>query len=406
MDDPLGTAWNRAIVGPGMVRVLTATRQRVESIDIVRGAIMILMALDHTRDFFGLPGNPTNLATASAPLFLTRWITHFCAPGFFLLMGTGAYLARRRRSTGEFVRFLLTRGFWLIVLDLVVLRCFAYQFNVDYRVTMLLVLWALGWALIGLAAVAWLPTSAIALVGVAIIAGHNLLDGVRSSNPLWNVLHVPGFVVNTPGHVVFVAYPLVPWIGVTMAGYTLGALYAWPAERRGAALIRTGCLLVALFAAVRALNGYGDPAPWVYQRTVLFTVLSFLNTTKYPPSLSFLLMTLGPVLLALAWVERVRLTRVRPLVVFGRVPLFYFALHFAVLHAVATVVCLVRYGSAHWMFESPDLAHYPFSPPPGWGFTLPVVYAVWIAAVIAVYPLCRWFAGVKSRSRAWWLSYL
>lgn len=389
-----------------MTGVDQPNRRRIESIDLVRGAIMILMALDHTRDFFGLPGNPTNLATASAGLFFTRWVTHFCAPGFFFLMGTGAYLAGRRRSGIALARFLASRGAWLVFLDLVVLRCFAYQFNVDYRVTMLLVLWALGWALIALALVVWLPVSIIAAIGCVMIGGHNLLDGVQSTNPFWRVLHAPGVVFNGSGHVVFAAYVLVPWIGVTMAGYALGVVYAWTPERRGRLLVRLGMALTLAFFVVRSINVYGDPVPWTHQRNALFTVLSFLNTTKYPPSLAFLLMTLGPVTLALAWTERLRASWVRPVLDYGRVPLFYYIVHFGVLHALATAVCLMRYGSAHWMFESPDLAHYPFSPPPGWGFPLPIVYLAWASVVIGVYPLCRWFAGVKARSRARWLSYL
>jgi len=373
----------------------------------VRGAIMVLMALDHTRDFFGIPGqNPTNLATASAALFLTRWVTHFCAPVFFLLMGAGAFLAGQRRSRADFVGFLVTRGAWLIVLDLVVLRCFAYQFNFDYRVTMLLVLWALGWALIFLAAVVWLPVRLIALIGGFIVATHNLLDGFRFANPLWLILHGPGLVYNNSGHVVFAAYPLVPWIGVTALGYALGSVYTWPADRRRRLLIRTGVALTIGFVVIRGLNIYGDPVPWKSQAAALFTGLSFLNTTKYPPSLAFLLMTLGPALLALAWAERPAANWQRPLLVFGRVPLFYYVAHFVLLHVAAVVICFAKYGSAHWMFESPDLGNYPFTPPPGWGFTLPVVYLAWMSVVIGVYPLCRWFAALKARRRDPWLSYL
>jgi uncharacterized membrane protein len=238
------------------------------------------------------------------------------------------------------------------------------------------------------------------------IAGHNLLDGVRSTNPLWTILHSPDVVINASGHVVFAAYVLVPWIGVTMAGYALGAVYTWTPERRRRVLVRLGVALTLAFFVARALNVYGDPSPWTHQRTAFFTILSFLNTTKYPPSLSFLLMTLGPVLLALAWTERVSAKWTRPVLAYGRTPLFYYVVHFSVLHVLATAVCVLRYGSAHWMFESPDLAHYPFSPPPGWGFTLPVVYVVWATVVIGIYPLCRWFAGVKARSRLPLLSYL
>jgi uncharacterized membrane protein len=368
---------------------------------------MILMALDHTRDFFGIPGqNPTNLATASAALFLTRWVTHFCAPVFFFLMGTGAFLAGQRRSRTALSRFLLTRGAWLIVLELVVLRCFAYQFNFDYRVTMLLVLWALGWALIFLAALVWLPVPAIAVIGGVMVVTHNLLDALRFTNPVWLVLHGPGVVLNQSGHVVFAAYPLVPWIGVTALGYALGAAYTWTPERRRRLLLGAGAALIIAFFVIRGLNVYGDPSPWKSQPTALFTALSFLNTTKYPPSLAFLLMTLGPALLALAWAERSAHTWHRPLLVFGRVPLFYFVWHFVLLHAAAVVICVVKYGTAHWMFESPDLGNYPFTPPPGWGFTLPVVYLAWVTVVLAVYPLCRWFAALKARRRNAWLSYL
>jgi uncharacterized membrane protein len=379
---------------------------RLGSIDLVRGAIMVVMALDHTREFFGLPINPTNLATTTPSLFLTRWITHFCAPGFFLLMGTGAFLAGQRRQTSELPRFLLTRGAWLIVLDLVVLRCFAYQFNFDYRVTMLLVLWALGWALIALGLVVRLSPALIATIGGVMIAGHNLFDGVRPANPLWMILHSPGVVLDVSEHVVFVAYPLVPWIGVTMVGYALGRAYTWPAERRRRFLIRLGLALTLAFVIVRGLNVYGDPSPWSVRQSPLFTFLSFLNTSKQPPALSFLLMTIGPVLLALAVAERPSSRWLRPVLDFGRVPLFYFALHFAALHALAALVAAVQFGAPRAMFESPDLAHYPFSAPPGWGVTLGSVYLIWIALVVALYPVCRWFAAIKARRRDWWLSYL
>ena len=368
---------------------------------------MILMALDHTRDFFGIPGqNPTDLATATPALFFTRWITHFCAPVFFLLTGTGAYLSLRRKSPSELSRFLFTRGLWLIFLELVILRCFAYQFNFDYRVTMLLVIWALGWAMITLSLLVRFPPVVATAFGVVLIAGHNLLDGVRSTNPLWAILHSPGFVLNTPDHVVFAAYPLIPWIGVTAVGYALGQVYSWDADRRRAFLLRLGVALSLAFLVIRGINVYGDPSRWMHQKTALFTALSFLNTTKYPPSLLFLLMTLGPALVFLSAVDRRTPRLLRPALVIGKVPLFYYALHFALIHLLAVVTCYARYGSAHWMFESPDLGHYPFSPPPGWGYSLPIVYMVWLLVVVTMYPLCRWFAALKQRRSDPWLSYL
>ena len=382
-------------------------RARLESVDVVRGVIMIIMALDHTRDFFGIPGqNPTDLTTASSALFLTRWITFYCAPVFFLLTGTGAFLSLRKRSPADLSRFLFTRGLWLIFVEVVVLRIFGYQFNADYRVTMLLVLWALGWSMITLSVLVRLPAIVATVFGVVLIAGHNLFDTVAIANPVWSILHSPGFVVNTPRYVVFAAYPLIPWVGVTAVGYGLGQIYRWDAERRRAFLLRVGIALTTAFVALRAINVYGDPSRWAQQKTALFTVLSFLNTTKYPPSLLFLLMTLGPALIFLWSVDAGTPRGLRPALVIGKVPMFYYMVHFALIHLLAVVVCYARYGTVHWMFESPDLAHYPYSPPPGWGYSLPVVYLVWALVVVAMYPLCRWFAALKQRRSDAWLSYL
>lgn len=382
-------------------------RARIESVDVVRGVIMIIMALDHTRDFFGIPGqNPTDLSSASAALFLTRWITFFCAPVFFLLTGTGAYLSLRRKTPEELSRFLAARGAWLIFLEIVVMRCLAYQFNVDYRVTMLLVLWALGWAMFTLAILVRFSTIGAAVFGFVLIVGHNLLDPVRSANPVWAILHAPGFVLNTPKHVVFEAYPLIPWIGVTAVGYALGQVYSWNEERRRAFLLKVGVALTTAYIVLRAINVYGDPVRWSPQQSALFTVLSFLNLTKYPPSLLFLLMTLGPSLVFLWAVDRRTPVALRPALVIGKVPLFYYVLHFTLIHLLAVATCYVRYGSAHWMFESPDLGHYPFTAPPGWGYPLPVVYLIWAIVVLLMYLPCRWFAALKARRSDPWLSYL
>src|SRR5580693_7654570 len=262
-----------------------ATRMRIESVDLLRGIVMILMAIDHTRDFFGFSVNPTNLAVTTVPLFFTRWITHFCAPVFFLLTGTGAYLALRKRSKRELSRFLFTRGLWLIFLELTVTRCLGWQFNFDYHVTMLIVLWALGWAMIVLSVLVYLPAWVVTTFGVVMIATHNLLDPIDSSNPLWSILHSPNVIVKHPGHIVLVIYVLIPWIGVTAAGYGLGQIYSWPSARRKAFLLPLGAGLSAAFLALRRINACGDPLPWSTQRSPAFTALSFLNTTKYPPSL-------------------------------------------------------------------------------------------------------------------------
>jgi uncharacterized membrane protein len=376
-------------------------------VDVVRGVIMIIMALDHTRDFFGIPGqNPTDLTTASPALFLTRWITFFCAPVFFLLTGTGAYLSLRRKSPSELSRFLFTRGVWLIFLEVVVMRCLAYQFNFDYKVTMLLVLWALGWSMITLAALVRLPAAVVTTLGALMIVGHNLLDSVKWASPIWSILHSPGFVLNTSSNVVFAAYPLIPWIGVTAVGYGLGQIYSWDSERRRAFLLRLGLAMILAFVVIRGINIYGDPSHWGHQKTTVLTVLSFLNATKYPPSLDFLLMTLGPGMIFLRAVDRGTSRGLRPALVIGKVPMFYYILHFFLIHLLAVITCYARYGTAHWMFESPDLGHYPFSPPPGWGYSLPIVYLIWALVVITMYPLCRWYAALKQRRSDTWLSYI
>jgi uncharacterized membrane protein len=381
-------------------------RARIESVDVVRGVIMIIMALDHVRDFFGnLAVNPTDPATTTYPLFFTRWITHFCAPVFFLLTGTGAYLALRRRSKSELSRFLFTRGLWLIFLELVVVRDLGWQFNFDYHLTLLIVLWALGWSMIVLSVLVYLPAWAVTAFGLVMIATHNLFDSVESSNWLWSILHSPNILVNNARHTVFVLYPLIPWIGVTAAGYGLGQVYSWTSERRRRFLLPLGIGLTAAFLVLRAINIYGDPRHWHAQRSAAFTVLSFLNTSKYPPSLLFLLMTLGPAMICLWAVDNGTQRWLRPALVFGKVPMFYYLLHVPLIHLIAVAVCYARYGHVYWMFQSPSLDDFPITPPPGWGYSLPVVYLVWACVVLALYPLCRWFAGVRQRRDEAWLSY-
>jgi uncharacterized membrane protein len=376
-----------------------AQTSRIGAVDIVRGAAMILMALDHTRDFLGFGANPVDLASTTVPLFFTRWITHFCAPTFFLLTGTSAWLSQRGRPPGQLSRYLFTRGAWLIVFELTVFRCLALQFNFDYRTILLLVLWALGWALVALSVLIYLPRTAIAVFGIALIVGHNLLDGIRSANPFWTLLHSPNLVVSTPEHTIFAGYPLIPWIGVTAVGYCLGPIYDWAPERRRRFLLRTGLALVIGFIVLRSINMYGDPSPWVDTRPLI----SFLNTTKYPPSLLFLLMTLGAALLMLRAVDG----RSNQVVgTYGKVPLFYYLLHFALIHLIAVGVCYARYGQIHWMFESPSIAQAPFTPPPGWGLSLPWVYLFWAIVVCSLYPLCSWYARIKQQRTYPLLSYL
>jgi uncharacterized membrane protein len=396
----------------GIAGIHAAGRRRVESIDILRGVVMILMALDHVRDYFGDASvDPTNPATSTVALFFTRWVTHFCAPVFFLLTGVGAFLLSQRRSTPELSRFLLTRGLWLIALDVFLLRCFGWQFNFDYQTTVLTTLWALGWSMVVLSGLVYLPIRLVTVAAVVMIATHNLFDRIPASvfgplAPLWSFLHAPGVIFADGRHLVLAAYTLVPWAGVVAAGYGLGQIFLWEPARRRTFLLRLGSGLTLAFLVLRGVNIYGDPRPWTSQAAPLLTALSFLNTNKYPPSLLFLLMTLGPAMLLLSVIDGKTPKVLRPALVFGKVPMFYYALHVILMHAIAVVVCYVRYGAVHWMFESPTPAQFPVTQPPGWPFSLPAVYGFWVLVVVLLYPLCRWFAALKQRRGDWWLSYL
>jgi uncharacterized membrane protein len=393
--------------GTSMTEDVARKRVRIESVDVGRGVIMIIMALDHVRDYFSNPGfEPNDLSHTTVALFFTRWITHLCAPVFFLLTGTGAYLSLRKQSQSQLSRFLFTRGLWLIFLELVVVRCLGWQFNFDYHLTLLIVLWALGWSMIVLSALIYMPASWVTAFGVVLIAGHNLLDGIQSANPIWSILHSPNMVWSNDQHFVFALYPLIPWVGVAAAGYGLGQIYKWAPERRKAFLSRLGLAVTGAFLVIRAINIYGDPFRWSAQKSAAFTMLSFLNTSKYPPSLLYLLMTLGPAMLFLRAVDGGVPQWLRPVLVVGKVPMFYYLLHVPLIHVIAVIVCYAHYGQAHWMFESPSIEDFPITRPPGWGYSLPVVYLIWILVVVALYPLCKWYAGLRQRSSNPWLSYL
>lgn len=396
-------------------------RMRVDAVDLLRGLVMVFMLLDHTRDFVhrdALFFDPANLDRTTPALFLTRWITHYCAPVFVFLAGTGAYLQLSRGKTkAELSRFLWTRGLWLIVLELTVVRC-AVAFNCDYGQFpgFLQVIWAIGVSMVVLAALIHLPLRAVAAIGIGIIALHNLADGVRvqgwagpgSEAPdaleaAWMVLHQPGFIV-VAGLPVLVLYPVLAWIGVMAAGYAFGAVYDWEAERRRRFLVRLGLAMTAAFIVIRATNLYGDPSEWAVQEDGVFTVLSFLNATKYPPSLLFVLMTLGPAILALAWFERAgRGPVARALVTYGRVPLFFYVLQWITAHFFAIVFSLLAGKSVAHLFVFPGTIQ---PPPEGVGFGLGITYLAWILGIAVTYPLCRWFAEVKRRRTDWWLSYL
>ena len=399
-------------------------RSRIDSIDLLRGIVMVVMTLDHTRDFVHSAGfffDPTDLKQTTTILFLTRWITHFCAPVFVFLAGTGAYLQfARGKSKSQLSRFLITRGLWLIVLELTLVRLGSF-FSVDYRfVGALQVIWVIGVSMIVLAGLIHLPLKIVAAFGILMIALHNLLDrftvtpwmGPGTPIPsvggkLWMLLHQQGGypIAGWPSPFVFVVYPLIPWIGVMAAGYAFGSLYKMDADRRRKMLLYIGGASVMLFCLVRALDYYGDPAHWAKQKNAIFTVLSFVNTTKYPPSLLYLLMTLGPAIAALAWFEIMNRGAVsRFFITFGRVPLFFYLLQWVTAHSISVLLHWAFGKPVAWLFMSPIEMF--TNPPKGNGFDLWVVYLSWIGGVTLLYPLCRWFAGVKARRRDWWLSYL
>ena len=383
-----------------------ARATRVASIDIIRGAVMILMAIDHVRVYSGLPaGGPT------PGIFFTRWITHFCAPAFIFLAGTSAFFYGRTHA--DLSRFLLTRGLWLVLLELTVLR-FAWTFNADYaNFTFAGVIWVIGWCMILMAALVRLPVAAVGAVGAAIVAGHNLVGpllasgaGGSDATPHWlaRLLYLGGSF-EAGGLNVVVLYTVVPWVGVMAAGYAFGPVMRMPADRRRRVCLQLGGAMVAAFLLLRGFNLYGDPRPWTAAPPQFPRVVAFLNTAKYPASLMFLLMTLGPTILLLPMLEWSRGAVARWLGVFGRVPFFYYVLHIPLIHAAAVAISLVRTPDAtHWLF-----ANHPMLPPDvpdGYQWSLGLLYLVTAAVVTTLYFPCRWFASLKSRRRDWWLSFL
>ena len=377
---------------------------------------MVIMALDHVRDYFHGPSQhfaPEDLTRTDGWLFFTRWITHFCAPSFVFLAGTAAYLyARRGRTTSELSRFLWTRGLWLILLELTIVRWFGWDLGIGVSDPGLAVIWALGASMVVLAALVWLPWRIVLALGVGMIVLHNTLDTIRPeqfgpAHWLWRLLHVRGPLLPGTEFGIRLGYPVLPWIGVMAAGYCFGRILELQPEHRRRMLVRLGAGLTAAFVVLRWSNLYGDPVPWTVQPSLALTIASFLNCEKYPPSLLYLLMTLGPMLLVLAAFDRVRARASNPLLVFGRVPLFYYLLHLPLLHITAVVFAQAQYGRSAFMLGSPPSLRGPRPDfPTDYGYDLWVVYLVWVAIVLALYPVCRWYAGLKQRSKSPILSYL
>lgn len=402
------TAAAPSVRGPSAL----SSNARIESVDFVRGVVMILMAIDHVRVYAGVPAGGPELG-----IFFTRWITHFVAPAFVFLAGTAAYLhGRKLESKRQLASFLFTRGIWLILLELTVIRV-AWTFNLDFASYNLAgVIWMLGWCMIVLSAAVFLPTRLIGCLGIAVIVLHNITDFLQGplqaafadgGPPAYlKLLYFGGALTlqGDSGPPLFILYVLVPWIGVMMGGYVFGSIFALPARAQRALIMRLGIAASLAFVLIRAVDVYGDPVPW---RGVewLPATLAFLNTTKYPASLSFLLMTLGPMLILLAFAEARKGRVAQVATVFGRVPLFYYLLHIPVIHAAALAVSLVRTGTINpWLFGNHPLA--PPEVPDGYQWSLWLLYAVFSACIVTLYFPSRWYARVRGRRSSRWFSYL
>jgi uncharacterized membrane protein len=385
------------------VAVPTSVRRRLDHVDLLRGLVMVIMVLDHVRAFFtNAHFDPTDLTRTDLALFGTRWITHYCAPVFVFLAGASAWIAGTRRTPGELSRFLLTRGLWLVFLEFTVVT-FGWYFTTELAIGVVAqVIWAIGASMVVLAALIHLPRPAVAIFGAALVLGHNLFDGLAPDQfgvlaPLWSVLHVPTHF-EVPR--VYLHYPLVPWVGVMALGFAAGPYIFAQDARAGRRLAIAGVALTVAFIVLRALDAYGDYAHRAHEGGAALLLISFLNTTKYPPSLLYLLMTLGPALIALAAFRRARGPLADVFVTFGRVPFLFYVAHLYLVHALA-VAAGVAQG-----FPASAIRTVPSRLPEGYGFGLLVVYAVWLGVVALLYPVCRRYAEVKARSRAWWLSYL
>jgi uncharacterized membrane protein len=385
---------------------------RISAVDVLRGLVMIIMALDHTRDFFhaeAITDDPLNLATTTPFLFFTRWITHFCAPVFVFLSGTSVYFQSLLKSKKALAGFLVSRGLWLILLELVVIT-FAVSFDTSYSVFVLQVIWAIGISMVFLGLLIRLPFAAILTIGIVIVAGHNLLDAYESTQkdfPVWySLLHKQSIAPLPTGRSLLIFYPFLPWTGVMILGYCFGKFYMSHLASKNRRSIYLGVTLIILFILLRWIDVYGDPKPWSQQKNFLYTLFSFIDTQKYPPSLLYLFMTIGPSLMLLGLFGEVRNKFTAVVSVYGRVPLFYYILHFFLIHIICVILFLAR---GHSLSEG--LAGAPNSPfkfvVPGEGYGLGIVYLIWMGVVIFLYPVCKWYSVYKfADRRRWWLSYL
>ena len=398
-----------------MQPVLNGKKKRIESIDLLRGIVLVIMALDHVRDYFHADQflyDPTDMAQTNAPVFFTRWITHFCAPVFVFLAGTSAFLVGERKTKKELSSFLLKRGLWLMLLETIVIN-FAWSFNPSYPFFRLQVIWVLGLAMVILSVLIYLPPKIILVIGLLILFGHNLLDNIHATGNslndfLWGVLHErKRFTIG--GRIIATGYPIISWMGIMSLGYCFGSLYkkGMDAAVRKKYMLILGGAAILLFLLLRGINMYGDMKPWSPQSSFLLTICSFLNVTKYPPSLLYSLMTLGPALIVLALLEK-PLNRLETMIIrIGRVPLFFYILHLFLIHLLAMVAVVLSGRPWTDMISITNINAKDSPWLKGYGFSLAGTYLVWILVVALLYPLCKWYDNYKTNHKEkWWLSYL
>lgn len=387
---------------------------RIESIDILRGIVMVIMALDHVRDYFhygSFFSDPTNIETTTPILFFTRFITHYCAPVFVFLAGTSAFLYGNNKTKSELSKFLITRGLWLIFLE-IVLNNLIWWFDLTFSLFVLQVIWAIGFSMVVLSFLIYLPKKIILFIGVLFVAGHNfldriVLDGSNLKSIIWYILHQDKFLRIDANQLVVFHYPLIPWIGLIALGHCMGTLYSkdFDASIRKKWLIILGFGAISLFFIIRGVNIYGDLVPWSIQNTTTKTILSFFSVTKYPPSLSYLLVTIGPSLLFLYVIENVKNKLTDFFLVFGRVPLFYYFTHILVIHVFAIIGILVFGGNWQDMIITSDV--FKNAKLLNYGYSLLVVYIVWISIVVLLYfPSKKYMIYKGNNKDKWWLSYL
>jgi uncharacterized membrane protein len=394
----------------------TSSIQRIYSIDILRGAVMIIMALDHVRDFFHYTAStdsPTNLLTTTPLLFFTRWITHFCAPTFVFLAGISAFLFGQKKTTKELSIFLVKRGAWLIIAEVLIVSL-AWTFDPFYHLLILQVIWAIGISMIILGLLIWLPLNLILIFGLMIICFHNILDYAEINRNghvglFWDLAHYGKFEVIKliPKHFAIIVYAFLPWTGILMMGYGLGRLFAsnFNSARRRNLLFLSGTICLLIFIILRSINLYGDPSHWLQQRNLLFSFFSFINLTKYPPSLDYIAMTIGVAMIALGLLDRISIRHsvYSFLRLFGTVPFFYYVIHLYLIHFFTLIFFFLE------KYPAKDIApqHSPFLfRPDRFGFGLGVVYLIWIFLILILYPICNWYPQYKTTHKQWWLSYI